>query len=108
MKKTIGFIGLGIMGKPMAKNLLKVGYYLVVYDIRKEPVEDLVKEGALSSNSPKEVAEHTEIIITMLPDSPEVQEVILGKDGVIQGIKPGSVIIDMRSTNPLTTQKIAR
>jgi 2-hydroxy-3-oxopropionate reductase len=108
MKKTIGFIGLGIMGKPMAKNLLKVGYPLVVYNRRREPVADLTKEGALSSNSPKEVAERTEIIITMLPDSPEVQEVILGKDGVIQGAKPNSVVIDMSSINPLATQGIAR
>ena len=107
MKKTIGFIGLGIMGKPMAKNLLKAGYPLVVYNRSKKPVEDLVKEGALSSNSPKEVAERAEIIITMLPDSPEVQEVILGKDGVIQGLKPNSVVIDMSSINPLVTQKIA-
>lgn len=108
MKKTIGFIGLGIMGKPMAKNLLRAGYSLVVYNRRREPVEDLVKEGALSSNSPKEVAERAEIIITMLPDSPEVQEVILGKDGIIQGLKPNSVVIDMSSINPLVTQKIAK
>ncbi len=92
----------------MAKNLLKAGYHLVVYNRRRGPVEDLVKEGALSSNSPKEVAERTEIIITMLPDSPEVKEVILGKDGVIQGAKSNSVVIDMSSINPLATQEIAK
>jgi 2-hydroxy-3-oxopropionate reductase len=108
MKKKVGFIGLGIMGKPMAMNLLKAGFNLVVFSRSKRPVEDLVKEKALSANSPKEVAERSEVIITMLPDSPEVQEVILGKDGVVQGIKPGSVVIDMSSINPLVTQEIAK
>lgn len=108
MKKKVGFIGLGIMGKPMAMNLLKAGFNLVVFSRSKRPVEDLVKEKTLSANSPKEVAERSEVIITMLPDSPEVQEVILGKDGVIQGIKPGSVVIDMSSINPLVTQEIAK
>jgi 2-hydroxy-3-oxopropionate reductase len=108
MKKKLGLIGLGIMGKPMAKNLLKAGFPLVVFSRSKRPVEELVQEKALYANSPKEVAERSEVIITMLPDSPEVQEVILGKDGVIQGIKPGSVVIDMSSINPLVTQEIAR
>ncbi len=108
MKRKVGFIGLGIMGKPMAKNLLKAGFQLVVFSRTKTSVEVLVQEKALSANSPKEVAERSEVIITMLPDSPEVQEVILGKDGVIQGIKPGSVVIDMSSINPLVTQEIAK
>ena len=108
MKKKLGFIGLGIMGKPMAKNLLKAGFNLVVFSRSNGPVEELVKEKALSANSPGEVAEHSEVIITMLPDSPEVEEIILGKDGVIRGIKPGSVIIDMSSINPLVTQEIAK
>ncbi len=107
MKKMLGFIGLGIMGKPMAKNLLKAGFNLVVFSRSERSVEVLVQEGALQADSPKEVAERTEVIITMLPDSPEVQEVILGRDGVIQGIKPGSVIIDMSSINPLVTRQIA-
>ena len=108
MKKKLGFIGLGIMGKPMAKNLLKAGFNLVVFSRSNGPVEELVKEKALSANSPGEVAEHSEVIITMLPDSPEVEEIILGKDGVIRGTKPGSVVIDMSSINPLVTQEIAK
>jgi 2-hydroxy-3-oxopropionate reductase len=108
VKKKLGFIGLGIMGKPMAKNLLKAGFNLVVFSRSNGPVEELVKEKALSANSPGEVAEHSEIIITMLPDSPEVEEIILGKDGVIRGTKPGSVVIDMSSINPLVTQEIAK
>jgi 2-hydroxy-3-oxopropionate reductase len=108
VKKKLGFIGLGIMGKPMAKNLLKAGFNLVVFSRSNGPVEELAKEKALSANSPGEVAEHSEVIITMLPDSPEVEEIILGKDGVIRGTKPGSVVIDMSSINPLVTQEIAK
>ncbi|NWG01710.1 MAG: 2-hydroxy-3-oxopropionate reductase [Syntrophaceae bacterium] len=105
--KKVGFIGLGIMGKPMAKNLLKEGFDLVVFSRSRGAVEELVKEKALPANSPKEVAEQSEIIITMLPDSPEVQEVLLGTEGVIQGVKQGSVVIDMSSINPQITQGIA-
>jgi 2-hydroxy-3-oxopropionate reductase len=107
MKKTIGFIGLGIMGRPMAKNLLKAGASLVVHDIHREPVEDMVRSGALSASSSKEVAQRSEVIITMLPDSPEVKEVILGKEGVLEGLKAGSVVIDMSSINPLISREIA-
>ena len=108
MKKRIGFVGLGIMGRPMARNLLKAGYPLVVFDLNKDAMEDLVKAGALAAHSSKEVAERTDVIITMLPDSPEVKEVILGKDGVIEGVRRDSVVIDMSSINPLVTQEIAR
>jgi len=103
----IGFIGLGIMGKPMAKNLLKAGYSLVVYDINKEPVKELVKLGAEEGFSPKDVAERSEIIITMLPDSPQVKEVILGKNGVLEGAKKGSIIIDMSSIAPAVSREVA-
>ena len=108
MKKRIGFVGLGIMGRPMARNLLKAGYPLVVFDLNKDAMEDLVKAGALAAHSSKEVVERTDVIITMLPDSPEVKEVILGKDGVIEGVRRDSVVIDMSSINPLVTQEIAR
>jgi 2-hydroxy-3-oxopropionate reductase len=108
MKKKIGFIGLGIMGKPMAKNLLKAGYSLVAYDLNKDAVEDVVKAGALGASSSKEAAGKAEVIITMLPDSPDVKEVILGKDGVLEGIKPGSIVIDMSSINPLVSQEIEK
>ena len=106
--KKIGFIGLGIMGRPMAKNLLKAGFSLVVFDINPAAVEDLSKAGAQTANSSKEVAERTKIIITMLPDSPEVKEVLLGKAGVIEGIKLGTLVIDMSSINPLVSQEIAK
>jgi 2-hydroxy-3-oxopropionate reductase len=108
MKKTVGFIGLGIMGKPMAKNLLKAGFPLVVFNRSKKPVEELVKEGAISADSAKGTAERSEVIITMLPDSPDVREVVLGNQGVIEGVRAGSVVIDMSSINPLVTQEIAR
>jgi len=108
MKKKIGFIGLGIMGRPMSKNLLKAGFSLVVFDMNKAAVEDVAEGGAETAGSSREVAERTEIIITMLPDSPEVKEVILGKGGVIEGIKPGAVVIDMSSINPLVSQEIAK
>jgi 2-hydroxy-3-oxopropionate reductase len=108
MKKKIGFIGLGIMGKPMAKNLLKAGFSIVAYDLNKEAVEDVVKAGAVAASSSKEAAGKAEVIITMLPDSPDVREVILGKDGVLEGIKPGSIVIDMSSINPLVSQEIEK
>jgi 2-hydroxy-3-oxopropionate reductase len=108
MKKKIGFIGLGIMGKPMAKNLLKAGFSIVAYDLNKDAVEDVVKAGALAASSSKETAGKAEVIITMLPDSPDVRAVILGRDGVLEGIKPGSIVIDMSSINPLVSQEIEK
>ena len=103
----IGFIGLGIMGKPMAKNLLKAGYSLLVYDIVGEAVEELVTEGAQGAASSKDVAENTTKIITMLPDSADSEAVILGPQGVLEGARPGSHVIDMSSIAPLVSQKIA-
>ena len=108
MKKTVGFIGLGIMGRPMAKNLLKAGFPLVVHSRSKGSVEDLVKEGALAALSPKDVAGRSDVIITMLPDSPEVRDVVLGENGVIHGIRPDSILVDMSSINPLVTIEIAK
>lgn len=105
--QKIGFIGLGIMGKPMAKNLIKADYDLTVYDINQEAVKEVVAAGATAGLSPKEVAAHTEIIITMLPNSPHVKEVILGGNGVLQGAKAGSIIIDMSSIAPLASKEIA-
>lgn len=105
--EKIGFIGLGIMGKPMAKNLIKAGYKLVVYNRSAKSVEELVSYGAEKVSSSKEVAEKSQVIITMLPDSCEVEEVILGKNGVIEGIKSESIVIDMSSISPLTSKKIA-
>ena len=105
--QKLGFIGLGIMGKPMAKNLLKAGYELVVYDINPEAVKELVESGAKAGTSSKDVAERSEVIITMLPNSPEVREVVLGKDGIIEGAKPGTIVIDMSSISPIASQEIA-
>ncbi len=104
---NIGFIGLGIMGKPMAKNLLKAGYELVVYDILEAPVTELVEAGAAAASSPKDVALRCELIITMLPNSPHVKDAVLGKNGVIEGAKPGSVLVDMSSIAPLASRQVA-
>jgi 2-hydroxy-3-oxopropionate reductase len=105
--RTIGFIGLGIMGKPMAKNLLKAGHSLVVHDIVEAPVKELVSEGAEKAGSPKEVAEQCKLILTMLPNSPHVKEVVLGEGGVIEGVQSGSVLIDMSSIAPLVSQEVS-
>lgn len=102
----LGFVGLGIMGKPMAKNLLKAGYSLVVYDIVKEAVAEVVAAGAEEGLSPRDVAEKTEIIITMLPNSPHVKTVVLGENGVLEGAKKGTIIIDMSSIAPLASKEV--
>jgi len=104
----IGFIGLGVMGKPMAKNLLKAGYSLVVCKhLDPRPVNELVAAGAQEAISPKQVAEMSDIVITMLPDSAEVEEVVLGENGLLKGARKGLVIIDMSSIAPSTSRKIA-
>lgn len=107
-REKVGFIGLGIMGKPMAKNLIKAGFNLIVYDIRNEPVNELVMFGAERANSPKEVAERSDIIITMLPDGPDVEKVVCGPNGLIEGLKRGSIVIDMSSISPTIARKIAK
>ncbi len=104
----IGFIGLGIMGKPMSKNLLKAGYDLVVMNRSKGPVEELIAAGATAATTIKELAQQTDIIITMLPNSPQVKQVILGEGGVIESIKSGSIVIDMSSIAPLASQEISK
>jgi 2-hydroxy-3-oxopropionate reductase len=103
----IGFIGLGVMGKPMAKNLLKAGYKLVVYDVVEAPVKELVAAGAEAGASPKDVASRCEFIVTMLPNSPHVTQAVLGKDGVIDGAKPGTLVVDMSSIAPLASREVA-
>ena len=96
------------MGKPMAKNLMKAGYSLVVWKhINPKPVNELVAAGAQEASSPKQVAEMSDIVITMLPDSAEVEEVILGKNGVLEGSRKGMTIIDMSSISPSAAKKIA-
>jgi 2-hydroxy-3-oxopropionate reductase len=103
----IGFIGLGIMGKPMAKNLIAAGHALTVFDINPDPVRELVGLGAEAGSSPGDVASKTGLIITMLPNSPQVKEVALGKDGVIHGAKSGDILVDMSSIAPLAAQDVA-
>ena len=104
----IGFIGLGIMGKPMSRNLIKAGYELVVCGHKsKGPVEELVGLGAKAVATPKHVAEQSDIIITMLPNSPQVKEVVLGDNGIIKGAKPGMIVVDMSSIAPLVSRELA-
>jgi 2-hydroxy-3-oxopropionate reductase len=107
MKKNIGFIGLGIMGGPMSLNLLKAGHNLTVYDINKVAVEKLVSAGAKAAATPKEVGENSDIVFTMLPNSQHVREVVLGENGVIQGAKEGTVVVDMSSITPVVSKEIA-
>jgi 2-hydroxy-3-oxopropionate reductase len=103
----IGFIGLGIMGKPMSKNLIKAGYELVVNDINKAAVDELIAAGAKSAATPKDVAEQTDILITMLPNSPHVKNVVLGENGIIEGAKKGAILADMSSIAPLVSREVA-
>ncbi len=102
----IGFIGLGIMGKPMAKNLIKAGYKLIVHNRSQNPVKELEKLGAEKAATPAEVALKSDIVITMLPDSPDVESVVLGKDGIIENARQGKILIDMSSIEPIVSQKI--
>ena len=102
-----GFIGLGIMGKPMAKNLLKAGYPLVVYDVNPAPVKELAAAGTEVASSAKEVAQKTEVVVTMLPNSPHVKAAVMGPNGVLEGAKPGMIIMDMSSIAPLAAKEIA-
>lgn len=102
----IGFIGLGIMGKPMAKNLLKAGHELVVFDFNQDSVAELVSCGAVSAKSGKEAASQAEAVITMVPNSPHVRAAVLGENGVAEGAKPGTVLIDMSSIDPTESRAI--
>ena len=102
----IGFIGLGIMGKPMSKNLIKAGYQLIVSDFNKDAVKELESLGAEVANTPKEIAEKADIVITMLPNSPNVKQVALGENGLIEGAREGLVYIDMSSIAPAASQEV--
>jgi 2-hydroxy-3-oxopropionate reductase len=108
MAQTIGFIGLGIMGRPMAKNLLKAGYPLVVHSRSQGPVDDLVGAGAKSAGLPKDVASQVDVLITMLPNSPDVEQVALGKDGIVEGARKGLLFLDMSTISPLVSQKVGK
>jgi len=103
----VGFVGLGVMGKPMARNLLRAGYPLVAHNRSRGPVEELAAEGAQPAFSPAEVATQVETVITCLPDSPDVESVALGAGGIAEGIGQGSIYVDMSTISPVTTRKIA-
>jgi 2-hydroxy-3-oxopropionate reductase len=105
---TLGFVGLGIMGRPMMNNLLKAGHKVVAYTRSTGVLDACVAEGAQRAASNREVGEKANIIFTMLPDGPEVEQVVLGAGGILEGCKAGSMIIDMSSINPLVSQKIAK
>ncbi len=107
-KPIIGFIGLGIMGKPMAHNLLRAGYSLVVHNRSRPPVDELAGEGALPAPSPRQVASDSDLVITMLPDSPDVELVALGSKGLIEGARPGLLYVDMSTIAPAVAVQVAR
>src|SRR3990172_6255362 len=108
MPTRVGFIGLGIMGKPMAKNLIKAGFPLTVHNRSRASVDELVKHGAAAADSPREVASAVDVIITMLPNSPDVEAVALGPNGIKDGARSGQLFIDMSTINPIVSQQIAR
>ena len=104
---TVGFVGLGIMGRPMVRNLLKAGHTVVAYGRNQKKLDACVADGAQRGASNRDVGLQASIIFTMLPDGPQVEEVVLGEDGILAGCRPGSLIVDMSSINPLVSQRIA-
>lgn len=107
MKPVLGFIGLGIMGKPMVRNLLKAGYAVHVYSIIASDVEEIARDGAQAQNSSRDVAAASDVIITMVPNTPQVEAVLFGEAGVAEALVPGKVVIDMSTISSLATQKFA-
>jgi 2-hydroxy-3-oxopropionate reductase len=108
MAEKVGFIGLGIMGRPMAKNLMDAGYELFVHNRSPEKAEELAEEGnATAAGSPREVAEACDIVITMLPDSPDVEAVVAGEGGILEGLRDGALLVDMSTISPVVTEELA-
>ena len=107
MSETLGFIGLGIMGKPMAKNLINAGYSLIVLDINPGPIEELVAMGATAAGTPAEVTKQVKKVVTMLPDGPDVEKVVMGENGVLEAATSDTILVDMSSISPTVTNKIA-
>jgi 2-hydroxy-3-oxopropionate reductase len=107
MAERVGFIGLGIMGMPMARNLMDSGYELTVHNRSPEKAEELGKEGAAVAETPREVAQKSDVVITMLPDSPQVREVVADENGVLEGISEGALLIDMSTISPVVTEELA-
>jgi 2-hydroxy-3-oxopropionate reductase len=106
--ERIGFIGLGAMGKPMTRNLMKAGYPVNVLTRTRSKIADLLADGAVWCNTPKEIAQKSDVVITMLPDTPDVEQVFGGKDGVFDGARPGMLLIDMSTVSPIAVRKLAR
>jgi 2-hydroxy-3-oxopropionate reductase len=107
MAERVGFIGLGIMGGPMARNLMEAGYELTVHNRSPEKAEELGEAGATVAATPGEAAENSDVVITMLPDSPQVREVVAGEEGVLEGISQGSLVVDMSTISPVVTEELA-
>lgn len=105
--RKVGFIGLGIMGRPMALNLLKAGIDTTVYDINSKAVEVLVNAGAKAATSPKELAADKDVVITIVPNAAVVESLLEGENGILAGVKPGTVIVDMSSVSPVASRKFA-
>jgi 2-hydroxy-3-oxopropionate reductase len=108
MAQVVGFIGLGIMGRPMARNLLKAGFPLVVHSRSQGPIQELVAAGAKAAGSPRDAAGQVDALVTMLPNSPDVELVALGKNGIVEGAKPGLLFVDMSTISPLVSQKVGK
>ena len=108
MTLNVGYIGLGIMGKPMARNIMKAGFSVVVHNRSRQSVKELVGEGAIEAHSPAEVAEQVDIVITNLPDSPDVEQVALGQKGIIEGAHQGLIFIDNSTIKPTTARRIGQ
>lgn len=108
MNKRVGFIGLGIMGMPMTRNLIKKGFAVTVFDLNTEAVQAIASEGAIAASSGKEVAENSDVVITMLPKGEHVRAAVFGVNGVIEGAKEGLVIVDMSSVSPVDSKQMAK
>jgi 2-hydroxy-3-oxopropionate reductase len=106
-KQTVGFIGLGIMGRPMARNVLAAGFALVVYDLMPEPVNELVRAGSSAVNSPAEVAASADIVLLCLPDSPDVEAAMSGPQGLLTGARQGQIVVDMSTISPVTARALS-
>jgi 2-hydroxy-3-oxopropionate reductase len=107
MQQRIGYIGLGLMGKPIARNLMKAGFPLTLHNRSRPPVDELVAEGAEGAGTPREVAEASDIVFTNLPDSPDVEAVVLGTNGILEGSRPGMIFVDNSTIKPETARSIA-
>jgi 2-hydroxy-3-oxopropionate reductase len=106
-KLKVGFIGLGIMGRPMARNILRAGFPLVVYDLLAQPVQELAAAGAETARSPQEVAQRAEVVLLCLPDSPDVRAALAGPNGVLAGARRGQIVVDMSTISPVTARELA-